>query len=42
MFGAEGGKPFRHNIDAADDADAFDRLETCSVLVGHAAGAENE
>ncbi len=42
VFGAEGREPFRNDIDAADDADAFDRLEACGVLIGHAAGAENE
>lgn len=42
MFGAEGREPFRDDIDAAHNADAFDRLEVGGMLIGHSAGTENE
>jgi hypothetical protein len=38
---AESCETLRFDIDATNDAHAFDRFEICRMLVGHAAGTEN-
>jgi len=42
VFRTEGRQPFGNDVDASHHTDAVDRLEICSMLVGHPASAENE